>query len=228
VPAIPAIISGGAAIGSALIGGKMGQSAANKAMEKTPEEQAAFANNTKLAGQQTGQSNQMFGMAMPAVRNSLNYYQTLLGGNRAARNAAVGSEAESIGSAYEGANQAVDRGYVQGGQRDLAVAENARAKAGAISRLTTGVRPMAAQGAAGIASGLMGNAQRGYGNAAGIYNQQGVTEMANRRFGSEAGTATSGNFGRLFAQILNLTRGGKSSGGGSSTGAEPGWDTGFG
>lgn len=232
MPAIPAIISGGAAIGSSLIGAKMGKSASEAAMQKTPEEQAAFANNSRLAGQQVSQGNEMFGAAMPAVRSSLNYYQTLLGGNRAARVGAVAPEAESIGSSYAGADKAVERGYVQGGQRDMALAENARSKAGAISRLTTGVRPMAAQGAANIAGQLIPAAQRGYGTAAGIYGGQGNSEFQNRQMGQQVGTQTSGNFGRLFAQILNLTgkKGGSSSGGGGGNGNyyDPNETNGFG
>lgn len=224
MPAIPAIISGGAAIGSSLIGGIMGKKAANTAMQKTPEEQAAFANNTALAGKQTAQGDEMFGAAMPAVKQSLGYYSTLLNGNREARMGAMAPEAESIGSAYDGANTAVGKGYVQGGQRDMALAENARSRAGAISRLTTGVRPMAAEGMSRIAGNLIPAAQRSYGTASGIYGGQGNSEMANREMGQKAGSQTSGNFGRLFAQIMSMTgrrNGGITGGGGGSSGG--GW-----
>lgn len=229
MPAIPAIISGGAAIGASLIGSKMGKSAADAAMQRTPAEQGAFDANTKLAGGQVQQSNQMFATAMPAVRNSLNYYQTLLGGNRAARMGAVAPEAESVSGAYRGAETALKRNYVQGGQRDMALAENSRARAGDIARLTTGVRPGAAAASAGIAQNLIPAAQRGYGTAAGIYGGQVNNEMQNRQYGDQAGSRTSANFGRLFAQILALTGGrnggvsGKSSGGPMSF-AVPGED----
>lgn len=234
MPAIPAIISGGAAIGSSLIGGMMGKKAASTAMEKTPQELAAFDANTKLAGQQTRQGNEMFNTAMPAVRNSLNYYGTLLGGNRAARVGAVAPEAESVSGAYEGANKAIGRSYISGGVKDQALAENARAKAGQIARLTTGVRPMAAQGMAQIAGSLIPQAEDRYRGASGIYGQQGNSEMANRKIGSDAGTQTSGNFGRLFAQILNITGKGKSGGGGfyptggGGGSSQPGDDAGWG
>lgn len=222
MPAVPAIISGGAAIGSSLIGGMFGKKAANTAMQKTPEEQAAFNANTKLATQQTQQGNEMFNTAMPAVRQGLNYYGTLLGGNRAARMGAMAPEAESIGSAYSGANTAIGKGYLQGGARDQALAENARSRAGQIARLTTGVRPMAAQGMAGMAAGLIPGAQRAYGSAAGIYGGQGNSEMANRDMGNKVGTQTSGNFGRLFAQLMNITgKGGNKGGGGSAAAWSP-------
>lgn len=218
MPAIPAIISGGAAIGSSLIGGMFGKKAASTAMQKTPEEQNAFNANTKLAGQQTAQGNEMFNTAMPAVKSSLGYYNTLLSGNRAARVGAVAPEAESVSSAYEGANKAVGRGYVQGGAKDQAFAENARARAGAISRLTTGVRPMAANSMAQIGGSLLPGAAQRQGQAANIYGGQGYTEMQNRKMGQDAGSSTSANFGGLFARLMSLTGKGGGGGGGSSGG----------
>lgn len=232
MPAIPAIISGGAAIGSSLIGGIMGKKAASSAMQKTPEEQNAFAANTRLAGQQTKQGNEMFNTAMPAVKSSLGYYNTLLSGNRAARVGAVAPEAESISSAYDGANRATARGYVQGGVRDQAIAENARAKAGQISRLTTGVRPGAAAAMSQIGASLLPGAAARAGTAANIYGGQGYTEMQNRKTGREAGGEASANFGGLFARLLSLTGkgggGSGSGGGGNGLSYEPSDENGWG
>lgn len=235
MPAVPAIIYGGSALVSAYMSSRAAKKASETAMQKTPEEQQAFTNNQRLAGQQVSQGNQMFGAAMPAVKQGLNYYGTLLGGNRAARVGAVGPEAESTSSAFQGADTAVGRGYVQGGQRDQALAENARAKAGAISRLTTGVRPMAAAGSSAIASSLIPAAQRGYGTAAGIYGGQGASEFANRQYGGQVGSQASGNFGRLFANLMATVSKGKNQGGGGlypvgggGGASTPGDDTGWG
>ena len=200
MPAIPAIIGVGGALGSSYLGSQ----AAKAAMQRSPEEIDALTANTALARQAATQGSQLFGRAMPAVGNALNYYQTLLSGNRAARTAAMAPEAESVASAYEGANQAINRGYVRGGVRDTALAENARAKAGQIARLTTGVRPMAAQGMADIGSRLMGAGQQGTQIASGINANTLASGAQNRLIGMQAGQATTQSLGAIFARLLSL------------------------
>lgn len=228
MPAVPIAIG----VGSMIANHYASKAAAKQAMEKTPQETAAFDANTKLATQQAQQGNEMFQTAMPGVKNSLNYYNTLLSGNRAARTAAVAPEAESVASAYDGANKAIGRGYVQGGQRDQAVAENARSKAGQIARLTTGVRPMAANAIAGISGSILPGAAQRAGTASNIYGQQANSEMLNRQYGNKVGDQTSQNFGRLFAQIMNLTKGGGGASGGlyptGGGSGQPGDDAGWG
>jgi hypothetical protein len=200
MPAVPALIGVAGSLGSAWLGSR----AAKSAMQRSPEELDALTANTALARQSATQGSQLFSRSMPAVGNALNYYQTLLSGNRAARTAAMAPEAESVANAYEGANQAINRGYVRGGVRDTALAENARAKAGQIARLTTGVRPMAAQGMADIGSRLMGAGQQSVGTAAGINQGTIASGTQNRLIGMQAGQETTRSLGAIFARLLAL------------------------
>lgn len=232
MPAVPAAIMAG----SAIYGAYQSRKAAHEAMQLSPVEQQAQSNSQRLATLTAGQGRQMFDRAMPAVGNTLNYYQTLLNGSKAARYAATSPEAESTSSAYEGANQAIGRSYIRGGQKDQALAENARARAGDIARLTTGVRPMAAQGTMGVAGQLLPAGAQAYGTSAGINEGLAGGGFRNRQLGQEAGANAGQNWGQLFARLLSIygNKGiGGRSGMGYATGGngqnyQPGWDAGFG
>ena len=204
MPAVPAIIGAGGAIGSALLGSH----AASSAMQMSPQEQAAYTSQTNLANQMQGQGAQLFGKAMPALTNTLNYYQTLMGkGGRTAAYAATAPAAENVSSVYGGAANNLLRSGVQGGERDTALADLNREKAGQMSRLVTGVQPMAAQGLAGLGTSLLGGAGSFEGGASGIYGNQTAMGAANRKLGLQAGGQTSAGFGGLIAQLMNIYKG---------------------
>jgi hypothetical protein len=227
MPAVPALIMAG----SAVYGAYQARRASQEAQQRSPEELAAMTSSQRLAGLTAGQGQQVFNTAMPAVQRTLGYYGTLLNGTRAARNAAVAPETQSVANAYEGANRAIGRGYVRGGARDYALAENARGRAADVARLTTGVRPQAAQAMSSIAGGLLPQATANYQTAAGINEGLVGTGFANRRFGQEAGNMAGQNWGQLFARLMsvygNRNRGG-GVGGGNGTYYEPNDTNGFG
>lgn len=212
MPAIPALIMAGGALGSAY----MSSRAASEASRRSPEERQAMSSSQRLSDLTASQGQQLFGAAMPAVQRTLGYYGTLLNGNRAARNAAVAPEAQSVANAYEGANRAIGRSYVRGGGRDYALAENARGRAGDIARLTTGVRPQAAQAMSAIAGGLLPNATANYGTAAGINEGLIGAGFNNRQFGQQAGMLAGQNWGQLFARLMAVY-GNRNSGFGASS-----------
>lgn len=220
MPAIPAIIMAAGALGGAGISAYASKKASESAMQKTSAENSAFEASSQLAKDQNARGSQMFNTALPAVRQSLDYYGTLLNGNQAARQAITAPEAESIGNNFAGADRSVNQSYLQGGQRDIALAENARSKASAVARLTTGVRPMAAQNAAGIATGLMPGANANFAQAGNIYGNQQASEASNRATGAQAGGAASANYGKLFAQLMSVY-GGKGGKGMPRSGGSP-------
>lgn len=228
MPAVPALIMAGGAIGSAYLSKK----AADKAQELSPAEQQAQRSSQQLSDLTAGQGRQMFNTAMPAVSNTLRYYQTLLSGNKSARYAATAPEAESVAGAYQGANEAIGRSYLRGGERDQAIAENARARAGDIARLTTGVRPMAAQGTMGVANTLLPTAAGSFGTAAGINQGLIGAGFQNRLLGQQVGAQQGMNWGQLVARLMSIYGqkgpGGYSAGGGNGSYYQPNFDNGIG
>lgn len=232
MPAVPAIIMGGSAIGSALLGKKASNDAAEAASKRSPEELALMKSQTGLADQQTRQGSQLFGAAMPGISSTLRYYQSLLSGGRGARVAATSSEAGDVASAYEGANASLARSNVRGGELVQQQAENARAKAGQISRLVTGVRPQAASALGGMSGGLVGAAQGSQGQAGGIYGSLTGNATQNRQqgnlIGMQTGANLTGTLGKLFANIMNQGKSGSGSwwnkDSGSSQGSGTDWN----
>lgn len=203
----------GGAIGSSLIG----KSAAKSAMERSPEEIASMNANTDLAKQNTAQGKEMFDRAMPAVGGATSYYDTLLRGSRPAMGIATAGARADIGDTYSGAAKGVSM-ITPGAGRSRALNELNRNRASQVSRLTTGVQPMAADALGRIGTGLVsasGNANRG---AADINSGLIAGGMANRQYGDQAGNTASANFGRIFAQILAAT--GKK---GSASNGAPAW-----
>lgn len=230
MPAVPAIIMGGSAIGSALLGKKASDNASQAAQYRSPEETALLRSQTGLADQQRGQGAALFGQAMPAIQNTMRYYSTLLGGSRAARVAATSPEAESVSQAYGGADAALRRSNLRGGERDAQLAENQRAKAGQIARLVTGVRPQAAAGLGSQAMGLVGAGNAATTGAGALYSNLLGNATGNRlqanAVGQQAGQNTTDQIGRLVARIVGMGQGswwGKSASGG---GGGMGWGSG--
>lgn len=210
--AVPALIMGGSALGATFMGSKASESAAKAAQQRSPEELALMKSQTGLADTQNRQSQQLFGQAMPAVQNTMRYYSTLLGGGRGARRMAVSGESEDIGSAYAGADASLKRSNVRGGERVAQLAENSRAKAGQVARLTTGVRPMAAGALAQQGGGLVNSALVG-GNSAGnmysgLINNSTQNRQQGNMIGLQAGSNLTGQLGKLFAQIMAQGKGG--------------------
>lgn len=217
MPAVPALIMAGGAIGSAYVGSRAANSARKQAGQRSPEELALMNSQRGLADQQARQGRELFGSSMPGVRSTLDYYGTLLSGNRGAQQQMVAPEAEGISDAYRGADRAVSNRLV-GGERDQALAENARERAGRISRLITGVRPGAASAMSGLTQGLIGASSGFSGQAAGINSGLLANETENRqqanRAGQDAGSGTAAQMGQLLSMLVGSLGGGRGGGGG--------------
>lgn len=206
MPAVPALIMGGTALVGSLMGDKSRSDTAKELSQRTPEELALMKSQTGLADQQRSQGSQLFAAGMPAITNTVKYYQTLLGGNRTARMNAVAPEAQDTAAAYQGADLALQRSGARGGERAQAQAENSRSKAGAVARLVTGVRPQAAAALGAQGQGLVGASTAANASAGGIYGNLLGADQQNRQQantqGLQQGNKTSSNMGSLFARLI--------------------------
>lgn len=211
MPAIPALITGGAGIASSLIG----KSSANAAATRSPEETAALASNTGIANRASDQSGKLFDAAMPAVGSAIKYNDTLLNGSRPAMDLATAGTRAAVGDTYTGADRAISMRTPGAGQA-RARAELNRGRAADIARITTGVQPNAAANLAGIGTGLIPAAGAGLNTATAANNANLTSGMANRTQANTVGSNTAGSFGRIFAQIMALSgKGGLPRAGGS-------------
>lgn len=199
--AVP-IIMAGASIYSAYRAGK-----------KSKEEKAALAGQGAANQQLMEQGKQNFGVGFPAMRSALNYYQTLLQGNRAAMSQAVAGPTAQLTDLYRGAERNLDRQGVRGGSRDLAVAELGRDRTNQLAQLTTGVQPMAAanlgqlgSAATGMGSGPLAAAGSSYANMA----QQGFQQ---RQYSNQAWGQAAQNVGGLAFDMWKNKQAGKTGGG---------------
>lgn len=234
MPAVPALIMGGSALVGSLMGDKSRSDTAKELSQRTPEELALMKSETGLADQQRSQGSQLFQAGMPAITNTVKYYQTLLGGNRNARMAAVAPEAQDTAAAYQGADLALQRSGARGGERVQAQAENSRAKAGAVARLVTGVRPQAAAALGAQGQGLVTASTAANNSAGGIYGSLLGADQQNRQFagkiGVEQGNKTSSGIGSLVARLMNgYSNGDKDNKwgfGGDSSSKSNAWDIG--
>src|SRR5215831_4078086 len=161
-PAIPWIASG---IGSWLGGRK----ATSSAMQRSPEEQQAL-NSAQSTGQQLLQQGQRFSqLGLPAIQSGMNYWDTLLRGNRAMMSQATAGARGSITDTYRGAMNSLEHSNVRGAARDQATEELNRDRAGKIAGLTTGVQPEAAQQLSSLGSGLTGQGIQQLGGAGNLW-----------------------------------------------------------
>jgi len=171
---IPILAIGGAGAaagaGAASGGGKKGggNSQANAAAA------AQAANQKELI--QFGEK--AFGTGMTAWNPAVNYFQQLLQGGQAAR-VATGPSAELTREAYTGGQHQLQDLVPRGGERNLALAQSTTRESGDLSRLYSGVQPMAAQALGalsgipiGVSPGFTGNAGTNVGASLNYYTNQ--------------------------------------------------------
>jgi hypothetical protein len=193
---IPAIGSIAGGVGSAVGSGKSAKGG-NAIADK------------QLALQQ-GQLNFGKGLAqagMGAWQPAANYWSTLLGGDKTAIQGAVGPSADLLRGSTNAAQRTIGNILPAGGERNLALAQNAQQGYSQIGRLYAGVQPAAAaqlgqlsqiplgagvgtmgQGAPQVAAGLQaqqgakGQAMQGAQGAGGLL-YQGINKLGNRNQG---------------------------------------------
>lgn len=205
-PAIPYIAMGV----SSLVGYLSSRNAAKKA---EAERQTALGGAQGVSNVLTGSGVELSRYAMPGVNQSLNYYQTLLGGNRAAMAQATAAPRAAVTDTFRGAERNLEHSGIRGAGRDLAVAELNRDRAAKIAGLTTGVQPQAAANLANLSTNILSQGGSRLGAAGTLWGgllSQG-TARSNRADDQQAAAGTQ--LGRSIFDILaNVKWGG---GGGS-------------
>lgn len=157
MPAVPAIIGAGAAIGGGLLGAR--KTRGEKMMEG-------------VAGQQSGLAKEMAGfaksqasMANPAMSKAMQYYMNLVQGSRGSMDAALAPERGQIAEAARGAQMGMEAKMAPGPQRDAAIADLQRQKFGQNAMLPFAARSQAVDKLGGMGMGMFDNAKSLMGGA---------------------------------------------------------------
>jgi hypothetical protein len=191
-----------------------------------PEERQARAGMLGAGRELGGLGSMLYGAGVPYMNRAGSYWQTMLGaGGKKRAEQAVAPMAEGIAETYGGAERQIGAGNLRGAQKETALAETGRAKAGAISGLLRGVQPMAANqlGSLGQFATTAGIGAKREG--AGIFSDVLGRGAGDRRLGFAAelesgrrGTALGENLGSLLFQMLAQGGGKSGSGGGKYQG----------
>lgn len=205
-PALPFLGKGLMALGAGkLLGGMFGKK--NNTSMPTSGIQGGMNNliqsQTGLGRELTRMGKSSYSLGSPAYGKALSYYETLLGGNRAAMDQALAPETAQITDTFRGAAKNLDRQGVRGGEKTMAAAELNRDRANQLGQLRMGGRANAAGalgslGLEGMRTGFGGlaSASGAYSGAGSLYdsmlNYQGQKDAAARQaWGSIGGGLAS-------------------------------------
>jgi hypothetical protein len=218
-PAVPWIVKGGSLLGGWL-GGRQAQ---KSAQQRSPEELAALQGAQSAGNTLMQQGQTLTSTGLPAIQKSLGYYQTLLGGNRAAQALATAGPRAAITDTYRGAERNLERAGVRGAQKDVAEAELGRDRAAQVAGLTAGVQPGAAAALMQGGSGLVGQGSSILSGAGSLWSGLLGQGFENRKYARGEGEKAGTGIGSLLFDVLSGFGGKK--GGSSSPGP---WKTGYG
>lgn len=185
----------GASLGGSLFGRKGRQQSQQQYGELSKEAITS-------ARQQREQGASAFSIGAPLMRAAAGYYQRLLGNDRAAIDQAVAPERTAITESYHGANQAVMRGNLRGGARDMALAENARLQAGQLGTLVPQARRDAAAAGGALGAGAVGQGQAGVAGAAGTFSSLLGQAEQRRQFDEKSRYQLGQNVGGFLTSLL--------------------------
>ena len=203
VPFIPLIAQGVGLVGGAIAGKK----AQKAAQQRSPEEQVGLQGAQQAAGAlgTTGQS--MLSEGRPWVQQPANYFQSLLSGDRAKMSQAIAAPTAQITQQARGEERGLERSGVRGAARDVAAADIGRRRGSAISGLTTGVQPAAANSLAGLGQQHLATGGQFAGEAGNIYGSLLGQGFTNRKYAREEGGKTGAAIGNLVASAGNVLGG---------------------
>lgn len=195
--AIAPIAIGGAGAVSSGVGGKKAQKKSNELAQQ----------QLGLQRDQYGTAQKQLGMGNQALAPAQGYFNALLKGGQAARDA-VGPYASLISQAGQGTNNAILAGTPRGGEQNLAVAQNRMNTGNQIAQLYKGMQPLAAEGLTGIGGQLLGSGA--------AFNPGSNTSGAFGAYGNQQQNAQNAGqgFGSLLFSGLNKLQQGKGASGG--------------
>lgn len=174
------LIAAGVTAGAGMIQQKMANNAAKKQQMGQQQQQPVAAGapatgtaleigqkQSALANTISDFAKRQHSMADPAMSKAMEYYSTLAGGNRGQMQAAIAPQVGQINSSYLGAERGMLSRMAPGAQRDSALADMYRQRAGQIGDLSVGARKEGVQGLAQMGQQMYGNAMSGFGAASG-------------------------------------------------------------
>lgn len=219
-------LRGGIAAGSALAGNALSKSGSKPtALESPVLAQDAAAQKTGLAigNQTTPAAQNLIGMGSQAYQPVLNYWSSILSGNRGAMTSALAPEISRIGQGYQAAGQTSTALNPRGGPSAEFNAELPYAQQRDVTTLLQGARPQAATGllnagqqATSAGSSLLSNAVNAiYGSTAAgrdILNQQQNTKEAEAKRSASIGKGLFDLMQKYGPDISSILKGGGSSG----------------
>lgn len=202
-PAIPWIVKGGALLGG-MLGGKKAQSSAQ---QRSPEEAYALNQGSQLGTSMGQQGTNLVQQGQQNLNPALNYYQALLGGDRAKQAQVTAAPRAAISDTYRGAEHGVERSGLRGATKDLATAELSRDRASKIAGLTTGVQPMAAGAVSDISTNLLSQGGGMQQNASSLFANLLGQGYNNRVYARGEGEKAGSAIGGLLFDTLSGTVG---------------------
>lgn len=203
--AVPWIIKGGIALGSAFLGKKRTSSA----MQRSPEEMRALNGAYSALEGSNSDGDAASKMGLPMLAQAGDYYSRLLNGDRGQMSAATAAPRAEITDIYRGAASNLERSPIRGGERTLAMSTLNREKASKLAQLTTGVQPNAAAGLAQVGSTGAGLGAYGKAASAGAYANLLRQGADNRSQAEDKGSAFAKNMGGILTDMFMGGGGGK-------------------
>ena len=149
---LPAIIGAGATAGSTILGSKLAKSKPST----LEQQQLERANRAGERGEAISQN--LFDLGMPAARQPLDYWGSILSGDRSKMTSAMGPELSRIGEGYQQAGQTSAALNPRGGPTPDFLSQAPYQQQRDVSTLFQQFRPQAAQQLSGAGSNLLANA----------------------------------------------------------------------
>lgn len=149
LPLLALALKGGLALGSSLLGNKLGKVKPNPQEDQTLK----LLQGSMQANQQTGQN--LVHMGQQTIGQPLNYYQGILSGNRGDIQSALQPELNRVNEGFQNARQTSAELMPRGGARASQIGALPFQQQQAQSELMQGARPQAAGALGGLAGQLM-------------------------------------------------------------------------
>lgn len=156
---LPSIIGAGATLGAGALGSKLSKSKPSL-LEQQQLDRSAKEADLGLAERQRGaeMSRNLFDLGQPAVQQPLNYWASILSGDRSKMTSALGPELSRIGGGYQQAGQTAAALNPRGGPTPDFLSQQPYSQQRDVSTMFQQARPQAAGQLAGTGSNLLANA----------------------------------------------------------------------
>lgn len=148
---LPHLIKGGATIGASVLGSKLAKS------KPSLLEQQQLDIASQASKQGSTMSKNLFDMGMPAAQQPINYWSSILSGDRSKMASAMGPELSRIGEGYQQAGQTSTALMPRGGPTPDFLAQQPYNQQRDVSTLFQQFRPQAAQQLSGAGGNLLSN-----------------------------------------------------------------------